>query len=374
MKLTVPQSTLLQMVNTVSKAVAVRTTKQVLTGILIEADQQRLVATAYDLELAIQNWITTEEAQIRVDEPGSIVLPARYFLDVIKKLPDKPITLQTMANYMTEIRTDQVQFHLHGIDAAEFPRLPAFHNTVSITVASDALADLIRSTAFATANTEVRPTLTGIHIQSTSDTLTFTATDGLRLATRSIRHASPQEVEWNAVIPGKSLNELAKILPDEQAPVTIQFTTSHCLFAQASTLFYTRLIEGAYPDTSRIIPSTYKTQITVDTDAITSAIDRAALIAPVRDNHMVRLHIAADTLTVSSSSPEVGNVSENLPLSEKTGDDLTIAFNARYVLDALKVCNTAQVLVQFNGPQQPFVIRREGHDDGLQLISPVLTR
>ncbi|WP_026962699.1 DNA polymerase III subunit beta [Alicyclobacillus herbarius] len=374
MKLTIPQPDLVQMVNTVSKAVAVRTPRQVLTGILLEASANRLTATAYDLELGIQNWMTSEETEIRVEEPGAIVLPARYFLDAIRKLPAQPVTLETTSNYLTAIRSGQVEFHLHGIDAAEFPRLPAFLGAASITVSSDMLAALIRSTVFATANTEVRPTLTGIHVQSSGDTLTFTATDGLRLATRSVTRQVSQDTEWDAVLPGKSLVELLKILPDEQLPVTIQFTTSHCLFAQASTLFYTRLIDGAYPDTSRIIPTTHRTQVIVDTESLTHAIDRAALIAPARENHMVRLYIAEDSLTVASSSPEVGNVSEKLDIVDKQGDDLTIAFNARYVLDALKVCDTPEVQIQFNGPQQPFVIRRLGYDDGLQLISPVLTR
>ncbi|MCL6626402.1 MAG: DNA polymerase III subunit beta, partial [Alicyclobacillus shizuokensis] len=249
-----------------------------------------------------------------------------------------------------------------------------FLGAASLTVTSDLLSALIKSTVFATANTEVRPTLTGIHVQSVADTLTFTATDGLRLATRSVKHATAQATEWDAVLPGKSLLELLKILPDEQLPVTIQFTSSHCLFAQATTLFYTRLIDGAYPDTSRIIPSDHRTQVVVDAELLMNAVDRAALIAPVRENHMVRLSVSDDALTIASSSPEVGNVSESLPIVAKQGEDLTIAFNARYVLDALRVCETPEVQVQFNGAQQPFVIRRQGQNDGLQLISPMLTR
>ncbi|WP_067926089.1 DNA polymerase III subunit beta [Alicyclobacillus shizuokensis] len=373
MKLTISQQDLLRMLSTVSKAVAVRSPRQVLTGILLEASAERLTATAYDLELGIQNW-TNEETEIHIDEPGAIVLPARYFLDAVRKLPARPVTIETTHNYLTAIRSDQVEFHLHGIDAAEFPRLPAFLGAASLTVASDLLATLIKSTVFATANTEVRPTLTGIHVQSVADTLTFTATDGLRLATRSVKHATAQATEWDAVLPGKSLLELLKILPDEQLPVTIQFTSSHCLFAQATTLFYTRLIDGAYPDTSRIIPSDHRTQVVVDAELLMNAVDRAALIAPVRENHMVRLSVSDDALTIASSSPEVGNVSESLPIVAKQGEDLTIAFNARYVLDALRVCETPEVQVQFNGAQQPFVIRRQGQNDGLQLISPMLTR
>ncbi|MCL6627755.1 MAG: hypothetical protein K6T68_14365 [Alicyclobacillus shizuokensis] len=132
MKLTISQQDLLRMLSTVSKAVAVRSPRQVLTGILLEASAERLTATAYDLELGIQNW-TNEETEIHIDEPGAIVLPARYFLDAVRKLPARPVTIETTHNYLTAIRSDQVEFHLHGIDAAEFPRLPAFLVAASLT-------------------------------------------------------------------------------------------------------------------------------------------------------------------------------------------------------------------------------------------------
>jgi DNA polymerase III subunit beta len=375
MKLTIHQSALVQMLQTVSKAVAVRTTKQVLMGILLETTNEGLTATAYDLELGIQTHLTAnEENELSILDPGAIVLPARYALDVVKKLPSEPITLQVSNNYMTEIQTASVQFHLHGIDAAEFPKLPVFHNAKSLHLQSDVLKRLIRSTTFATSTSEVRPILTGIHLQSTTNQLTFTATDGLRLATRHVDFESTTSDEWNVILPAKSLNELLKILPDDNRSVQIQFTNSHSLFSVDDTLFYTRLIDGAYPDTSRIIPNAHKTEVILSANAITHAIDRAALIARDRDNHMIRLELQDQTITVSSSSPEIGNVSESVHVPSKIGDDMQIAFNAKYVLDALKAMETDELSIQFSGGNQPFVIRQHGQEDGLQLISPVLMR
>lgn len=375
MQFTIRQSALLDLIQTVSKAVAVRTTKQVLTGILLDASEGQLVATAYDLELGIRDtMVSSEENGLQIEQTGSIVLPARFFNDVIRKLPSDTVRIKVNNNYMTEITSGSAEFHLHGIDAAEFPKLPQFHNTYSVNISGDDLKDLIRSTAFATSNSEVRPVLTGIHLQFKNEKLVFTATDGLRLATRTVKNEQSGEHEWTAIIPGKSLLELAKILPDRQTNVSMQFSESHSMFSLDSTQFYTRLIEGTYPDTSRIIPTSYKTDVFVALEEISGAIDRAALIARDRDNHMVRMEVEGGTITISSSSPEIGNVSESVEAKKQSGDNLTIAFNAKYVLDALKALGEGEIRVQFNGSNHPFTIQRREHQDALQLISPVLMR
>jgi DNA polymerase III subunit beta len=375
MKFSIRQSSLLQTIQTVSKAVAVRTTKQVLTGILLQARDDTLTATAYDLELGIQDKvIASEDNGLNIVDEGSIVLPARYFADVIRKLPGQEVWIRVNNNYMTEIRSGQAEFHLHGIDAAEFPKLPVFNGAQSIQVASDLLKELIRTTTFAAANSEVRPILTGIHVVCKQNQMTFTATDGLRLATRTVSINTPAGQEWNAILPAKSLAELAKLLPDDERPITVQLTNSHSLFIIDDTYFYTRLIEGTYPDTSRIIPTSAKTEVTVKATELTDAIDRAALIARDRDNHMVRLELTDNTLILSSSSPEIGNVSESVQATSKAGEDMSIAFNAKYVLDALKAMSADEINVRFNGWNQPFTFREVGNENGLQLISPVLMR
>ncbi|WP_223204267.1 DNA polymerase III subunit beta [Alicyclobacillus suci] len=373
MRFSIQKSALMQAIQTVSKAVAVRTTKQVLSGILLEVSNQEIVATAYDTQLGIQTRIyASDDNQLTVEQAGSIVLPARYFSEVVRKLPDTVITMQVANNYMTEISTTSVEFHLHGIDAEEFPKLPTFVGVQGLQIQASLLGDLIRTTAFATANTEVRPILTGINVQCNHDRLTFTATDGLRMATHYV-HLTDAPV-WQAVIPGKSMLELGKILPTDDSIVELYLTESHSLFVIGDTRFYTRLIDGTYPDTSRIIPTSHKTEITAAGQALLGAIDRAALIARDRDNHMVRMEIQNDTITVSSNSPEIGNVSETITVEQKTGDDLQIAFNARYVLDALRALDAAQVTARFNGTTQAFVIEKTGDQTMLQLISPVLWR
>ncbi|MBX6352002.1 MAG: DNA polymerase III subunit beta [Thermoflavifilum sp.] len=375
MRFTVQQAALSALIQTVSKAVAVRTTKHVLTGILLEATSDRLVGTAYDLELGIQDTLPAgDDTGLQIMEPGAIVLPARTFAEVIRKLPGPNVSIEVHSNYMTDITSGSAQFHLHGIDAAEFPQLPIFHASRQLTLSSRTLETLIRTTAFAASSSEVRPVLTGVYVEYQDGRLVFTATDALRLATRSAVIPEAPEGEWRAILPAKALQEFAKILPDADVPVTLQFTDSHGLFAVGTTRFYTRMIQGSYPDTSRIIPTVFRTEVIMPTDALAGAIDRAALIARDRENHMVRLEVTANQVTVSSSSPEIGNVSEQVDVIGKTGDDLYISFNARYVLDALRATDTADLVVRFNGASSPFVICESGRDDGLQLISPVLMR
>ncbi|MFD1676002.1 DNA polymerase III subunit beta [Alicyclobacillus fodiniaquatilis] len=373
MRFSIQKTALVQAVQIVSKAVAVRTTKQVLSGILLEVRDAEIVVTAYDMELGIQTRITaTDDNQLKIEQPGSIVLPARYFSEVIRKLPDTIITMHVANNYMTEISTASVQFHLHGIDAEEFPKLPSFVGVDKLQLQSDVLANLIRTTAFATANTEVRPVLTGIDIKCQDNQLVFIATDGLRLATHHVELSDAPT--WEAVIPGKSLLELTKILPSGDAGVDLYLTKSHSLFITGDTRFYTRLIDGTYPDTSRIIPSSHKTELRVAGDEMLGAIDRAALIARDRDNHMVRIEVEDKVMTVSSNSPEIGNVSETVGIEQKDGENVQIAFNGRYVLDALRALDATSLTIRFNGATQAFVIEKTGDKSVLQLISPVLWR
>ncbi|GGI95021.1 DNA polymerase III subunit beta [Alicyclobacillus cellulosilyticus] len=376
MQFTIRQNTLLNTIQTVSKAVAVRTTKQVLTGILLQATEKELTATAYDLDLGIQDTVpANEETGLRIAQPGQIVLPARLLTDLVRKLPSSEIQVTVHTNYVTEIRAGSAQFHIHGIDAAEFPTLPVLHAPETLQISAPLLKDIIHTTGFAISTVEARPILTGVHVECKNQALTFTATDGLRLATRTVRLEIPEEFAWNVVIPGKSLNELAKILPDDEQVVVVQFTDTHCLFQSGSTLFYTRLIEGTYPDTKRIIPKTYQTEVAVVLDDMLGAIDRASLIARERENHMVRMEVHDDVINVSSSSPELGHVLESVGVVEKTGEDLFIAFNARYVMDALRASSAAEVLFRFNGANQPFTIVTRGDESAaLQLISPVLVR
>ncbi|SFU62132.1 DNA polymerase III subunit beta [Alicyclobacillus macrosporangiidus] len=375
MKFTIAQPALLNVLQTASKAVAVRTTKQVLTGILLQAEAGRLIATAYDLELGIRVEVPADDVNmLSVQEPGAIVLSARYLADVVRKLPNREVSVGVGSNYMTEIRCGEVEFHLHGIDAAEFPLLPVFQSSQSLQVTSEHVRELVRATAFASATSEVRPILTGVHVELGTGRLQFTATDGLRLATRWIGSAEAGESAWNVIIPSKSLVELAKILPDDDVPVQLYVSDSHSLFVVGTTHFYTRLIEGTYPDTTRIIPSTHRTEVAIDADLMADAVDRAALIARDRENHMVRFEISGTSIQVSSSSSEIGNVSERIQANRMEGDDLSIAFNARYVLEALRALAADEVVLQFNGPNQPFTIRESGAENGLQLISPILWR
>jgi len=376
MKFSIHQAVLLNLIQTVSKAVATRTTKQVLSGILIDVQSSKLTMTAYDLELGIQDTINvTEDNGLIVSEEGSIVLPARFFLDVVRKLPSQDVFIEVNNNYMTEIKSGGAEFHLHGIDYAEFPRLPIFNRSQVLEIPSGQLKILIQSTSFAASNSEVRPILTGVHVQLSDQCLLFTATDGLRLAKQQFILTTATDTNWNAVLPSKSLTELGKVLPDDnEIIIKVEFTETHSMFLIGHTKYYTRLIDGAYPDTSRLIPCDSKTNVTIAVQVIAGAIDRAALIARDRDNHQVRLEVQQGQITLSSSSPEIGNVSEVVQSSLQQGEDLSIAFNAKYVLDALKTILEDESVISFNGTTQPFVIRSIANSNGLQLISPVLTR
>ncbi len=376
-KLIIDKAALLHLVTTVSKAVAVRTPKPVLTGILLQCSDTDLTATAYDMELGIQDVITInpeEPTYLEIQEEGSIVLPGRHFLDVIRKLPSSSVLIETSLHYMTQIISGSSKFILHGMDAAEFPKLPTLIANNTFTIPGTTLQSLIQSTSFATSNSEVRPVLTGLHAECRNEALSFTATDGLRLATKRYPVTQTTSSDWVAVLPGKSLNELAKLIPETSDDVTIQLSQSHSLFLLGTLKFYTRLLDGAYPDTSRLIPSQWKTQIHTSRQDLLGAIDRASLIARDRENHRVSLQLQQNTLVISSSSPEIGNVQEFVSVEARDGDDLQIAFNGRYVMDALRALDGEKVNIRFNGANQPFTLHDPDFEQSLQLISPMLMR
>jgi len=200
------------------------------------------------------------------------------------------------------------------------------------------------------------------------------ATDSHRLALRKARIDIENDVNYNVVIPGKSLNELSKILDDTNDLVDIVITENQVLFKAKHLLFFSRLLEGNYPDTTRLIPSESKTEVTVNTKEFLQSIDRASLLAREGRNNVVKFStIEERVIEVSSNTPEIGKVVEELQAQSITGEELKISFSAKYVMDALKALEGQEIKISFTGAMRPFIIQPLNDDSILQLILPVRT-
>ena len=377
MKFEIMRDHLLAGLNEVMKAVSSKTTVPILTGIKIDATNEGISLTGSDQDITIQTFIPAEEngEQIMsITTTGSIVLQARMFNEIIRKLPTNDVEIEVTNGFATYIRSGKSEFHLIGQDAVEYPLLPEVSADQQFTIPADLLKSIIRETVFAVATSESRPVLTGVNWNIQDDELICVATDSHRLARRKTKLEQLPSGVSNVVIPGKSLNELNKILEDSTNPVQIVMTHQQVLFKANNMLFFSRLLEGNYPDTSRLIPESYQTNVTLDGKSLLQAIDRASLLAREDRNNVVRFEtLEGNTIEISSNSPEIGKVQEQIQVQALEGEALKISFSAKYMMEALKAIDGQDVIIQFTGAMRPFILRSIHDDAILQLILPVRT-
>ncbi|MBA2174731.1 DNA polymerase III subunit beta [Halobacillus locisalis] len=378
MKFIIQRDQLIESVQNVMKAISSRTTIPILTGMKIEASEEGIKLTGSDSDISIESFIPQEEdgiVYVEHIEPGSIVLQAKYFPDIVRKLPQKTVEIESDNNRNVTIRSGNAEFHLNGQDPEEYPQLPQLHTEDSFELPIDLLKNLIRQTVFAVSTSETRPILTGVHVKMEDGELEFIATDSHRLASRKIPLEQPEgKALPSVVIPGKSLTELNKILDDSEDTIEVSVTENQVLFRTKHLYFLSRLLDGNYPETSRLIPEQSKTIVKIDAKELLQSVDRASLLAKENRNNVVRLITKENNhLEITGNSPEVGNVVEEVLASDVDGEDLKISFSAKYMMDALKAVDYDQVKVEFTGAMRPFLIRPVDDDQILQLILPVRT-
>ncbi|MBM7648134.1 DNA polymerase-3 subunit beta [Bacillus ectoiniformans] len=377
MKFSIQKDRFAQSVQDVLKAISSRTTIPILTGIKIAATEEGITLTGSDSDISIESFIPFEEDDTiiaDIKQSGAIVLNARFFSEIVKKLPSDTLEIEVFPSFQTVIRAGQAEFNLHGLDPEEYPHLPQIEEGKAFKLPTDLLKAMVRQTVFAVSTSETRPILTGVNWKMENGELICIATDSHRLALRKAAVETDTEESYNVVIPGKSLSELSKILDDGSEAVEIVITDNQVLFRAKHLLFFSRLLEGNYPDTSRLIPDESKTTLVLSSKEFLQAIDRASLLAREGRNNVVKLSMIGDgVVEISSNSPEIGKVTEQVSSQSIEGEDLKISFSAKYMMDALKALEGTEINVQFTGAMRPFVIRPLYDDSILQLILPVRT-
>ncbi|MBP1949467.1 DNA polymerase III subunit beta [Virgibacillus litoralis] len=377
MKFIIQRDQLMAGVQDVMKAISSRTAIPILTGMKIDAKSNGITLTGSDSDISIESFIPAEEngiVHVEEIEEGSIVLQARYFPDIVRKLPEKTVEIEADSNLKVTIRSGKAEFNLNGQDAEEYPQLPKLQTDNSFEIPTDLFKSLIKQTVFAVSTMETRPILTGVNVKLENETLIFTATDSHRLASREIPVKESSGDLPSIVVPGKSLTELNKILDDTEENVEISITNNQILFRTKHLNFLSRLLDGNYPETSRLIPEQSKTILHVKTKELINTIDRASLLAKEERNNVVKLTTKGDNvLEITSNSPEVGRVAEEISVQSIEGEELKISFSSKYMLDALKAIENDEVKVEFTGAMRPFIIKPANNDPILQLILPVRT-
>jgi DNA polymerase-3 subunit beta len=377
MKFKINRQKFMSALQDVMKAISSRTVVPILTGVKLEAAQRGITLTGSDSDITIKSFIPAEENdEIIVEqiEEGSIVLDAKYFPDIIRKLPEETVEIEMDEQLKVTVRSGKAKFNLNGQDPDEYPLIPELQTDDGFEISTTSLKALIKQTVFAVATMESRPILTGVQIKLLENKLTFSATDSHRLAMQEISIPESQTEITSLVIPGKSLNELNKILMDSDETVEISVTNNQILFRTKNLYFLSRLLDGKYPETTRLIPEESKTALQIKTKELLHTIDRASLLAKDDHNNVVRLITNDDnSAQITSNSPEVGTVTEDIGIESMEGEDLKISFSSKYMMDALKAIDFDEVKIEFTGAMRPFIIRPVNGESILQLILPIRT-
>ncbi len=363
MKLVCSKSHLLSGVQIVSKAVPSKTTMSILECILIDATGREINLIANDMELGIQTSI-----EGNIVEKGQIALDAKILLDIVRKLPDSIVTIETDSSYKTNITCEKAKFTIIGKSGEDFSYLPSIERIDSIVLSQFSLKEIVRQTIFSIADNDNNKLMTGELFDINGDTLRIASLDGHRISIRkiSLKNIYPSR---KVIVPGKTLNEVSKILSDDvDKDVNIFFTGKHIVFEFDKTTVVSRLIEGEYFKIDQMLSSDYETKVTVRKKELLECIDRATLLVKEGDKKPIIISITDEMMELKINST-VGSMNEDIDII-KQGKDIMIGFNPKFMIDALRVIDSEQIDIYLVNPKAPCFIR-DAEASYIYLILPV---
>ncbi|MER3473918.1 MAG: DNA polymerase III subunit beta [Armatimonadota bacterium] len=369
MKLTTTRKDLLEGVQTVAHAVSGRSSLPILQHIHLNAEGEGVKLTATDLEIGIECFVPAV-----VEMPGEATLPARLTQEVLSSLPDADVKMSDDATHSVQIVCERSEYKLLGLSPTDYPSLPEVSDATTFTVPADTLKEMIKQTIFAVSTEETRAILTGVLVECDGVTLRMVATDTHRLTVRS--HpvgVNALESPIAAVVPARSMNELARIVGDYEGDVEVQIGRNQASFRPIDdtrrTFLITRLIDGQFPAYQRVIPTTYTKRLTLATEEFLQAVRRASLVARDVSNRLI-FSTNGEYLIIEAESGQSGKAHEEVEVVRE-GDDITVAFNARYLIDVLSVIESEGVHLEMTEPLRPAVVRPVEQDNYLCVLMPM---
>ena len=381
MKITCLQENLSRGLAVVGRAVANRATLPVIHNVLLNVDQSMLKLSATNLEIAMTTWVGA-----KIDEEGSITVPARLLSEFVNSLPNDPINLQLdEGSGLLEISSGSSKAHINITDASEFPPIPTVADGIAAEVDPFVLRSAITRVAFAAATEESRPVLTGVELKLDESKFTMAAADGFRLAVHHGALLKPVPEEMSVIIPARTMNELNRLISDREEPVEILMTP-----AKGQVMFRIRggdtveivsqLLQGTFPNYEQLIPQSYTTRAVMDLPTVLRAARTASIFA--RDgSNIIRMHLMpaeADTeppkVEISARSEEVGDNEDTVDLDEIEGEEGKIAFNSRYLLDVLSVLEKGKIALETTTSSSPGVFKPTDSDDYIHVVMPMFVQ
>jgi DNA polymerase-3 subunit beta len=376
MKLSCLQENLNRGLSIVGRAVATRTTLPITNNVLLSAEEGRLKLVATNLEMAISCWIGA-----KIEEEGSITVPARLLTEFVSSLPNDTIALNLSPQTKTlGLKCARFEARISGVDAKDFPPIPNIEDGVTAKIKVEDLRKGIAQVVFAAATEESRPVLTGVDAQFEGGTLTLAAADGFRLAVLKLPITNSVSQKTEAIIPARTLAELNRLIGDQEETVdiTLNPNKSQILFRLKSVELVSQLVQGSFPNYSQLIPKSYNTRVIVNKDEFLRATKTASIFA--RDGSgIVRLVVTPGSesnpgkISVSARSEEIGDDVGEIDATVE-GDDSKIAFNGKYLTDVLSVLKDAQVALETTSPSSPGLIRPVGADNYMHVVMPMFVQ
>lgn len=363
MKIVCNKSDLVKGVNIVSKAVPGKTTMPILECILIDATTDIIKLTANDMELGIQTEIAGE-----IIDRGMIAIDAKIFSEIVRKLPDNEVSIETDDRLQTTIVCEKAKFDISGKPGNEFAYLPIIEKDDSIVISQFTLKEVIRQTIFSIADTESNKLMTGELFEIKDNVLRVASLDGHRISIRKIELKNPVS-DYKMVVPGKTLIEISKILSGEaESMVEISYTNNHIVFEFDNTIVVSRLIEGDYFKIDQMLSSDYDTKVRINKKEFLNCIDRATLLIKEGDKKPIIIDIQDEMMELKIKS-QIGSMNEEIMIS-KDGKDLLIGFNPKFLIDALRVIDDEEVTLYLMNAKAPCFIK-DDEESYIYLILPV---
>ncbi len=363
MKLICSKANLLKGVNIVSKAVPSKTTMSILECILIDASAGEIKFTANDMELGIETIVEGE-----ILEKGIVAIDAKVFSEIVRKLPDNDVTIDTDSNYQISITCEKANFHISGKSGEDFSYLPYIEKTDFISLSQFTLKEVIRQTIFSIADNDNNKLMTGELFEIHNNEFKVVSLDGHRISIRKIE-LKDSYPDRKVIVPGKSLQEVSKILSGEtDEEVRIFFTGNHIVFEFDNTMVVSRLIEGEYFKINQMLSSDYETKFVINKKELLSCIDRATLLVKEGDKKPIIFRITDEDMEISINS-QLGSMKEDIDI-QKEGKDILIGFNPKFLIDALRVIDDENVTIYMVNPKAPCYIR-DDEQKYIYLILPV---
>lgn len=367
MKIVCYKDKLIKALNSVVKGVASKTTMPILEGILIQTNDNEIKLTTYDLEIGIEYVMECE-----VIEQGSTVVNAIMFSEIIRKLPDTEIKISINSNNLLEIECEGSLYKLATMNPEEFPELPKIEIENSIEIDQNVLKNMIRRTIFATSTEESRPIFTGCLFEIENNQLSLVAVDGFRLALRKI-FLTKQTNNFSAVIPGKTLTEINKIITDSFEPIKIGVSKNQALFEMDNCKIVSRILDGEFLNYKNVIPTTWETRIKVNKNSIQDSFERISLISSSsiekEKKYPVKVQVDIGKVTILCTN-QTGDAKEELYVSTE-GKNLEAGFNPKYFLDSLKAIDDEEVYIEFGSSISPCLIKSIENKDYVYMILPI---